>query len=130
LLKAFAAVNWTSLGRLERDRSLFPALRTGRLGFGSLKTVPLARGIRALRLARFAPLGLVLKALIGEKHLFAGGKYKFGAAFRAFQNLILVLHVVLPDPTLVAGPAAAWYGVLFTGARLFAACLSRLAEAA
>jgi hypothetical protein len=108
LLKALAAVNWTTLCRLERDRGLFSALRTSRLRFGSLKTIALARSycIRAFRFAGFASLGLVLEALVGEEHLFAGCEHKFRAALRALQNPVLVLHVTLRGPTLGAGLAS------------------------
>src|SRR5580704_3757304 len=83
LLETFAAVNRTALRRLEGDRGILPALRTGRLGFASLKPVTLARIIRAFCFAGLAPLGLVLKALVGEEHLFAGGEDNFRIAFRA-----------------------------------------------
>jgi hypothetical protein len=53
----------------------------------------LADVIRAFCLAGLAPLGFVFETLIGEKHLFAGGKYKFCTALRALQDLIPVLHV-------------------------------------
>jgi hypothetical protein len=80
-------------------------LRTGRLGFASLESVPLtwACAIGALRLASLAPLGLVFESLVGEKHLFAGGEDKLSTAFRALQNPVLVLHRLLRDPTLVWG---------------------------
>src|SRR5690348_12949757 len=103
LLKAFAAVNRATLRRFEGDRGLLPTLRTGRLGFASLESVSLTCTIRALRLAPLAPLGLVLEALVGEKHLFAGGEDELGTTFSALQNPILVLHRLLRDPTLVGG---------------------------
>ena len=106
LLKAFAAVNRASLCWLKGDRSLLAALRTGRFRFGSLEIVALARGLRALCFAAFTPLGLILEALVGIKQLLARGENKFCSAFRALQNLILVLHVPLHGPALVARPPA------------------------
>jgi hypothetical protein len=47
-------------------------------------------------LARFASLRFVLKTLVGEKHLLAGGKYKFGAALRTLQDPIVIFHEALP----------------------------------
>jgi hypothetical protein len=52
--------------------------------------------LRAVCFAVFAPLGLVLKALVGEKHLLAGCKNKLGVAFCALQDLIVVFHCADP----------------------------------
>ena len=96
LLETFAAIDRTSLCGLERDRRFFTALRTNGLVFDSLYaggTSTCAR--RAVRFARLAPLGLVLKALIGEKHLFAGGENKFSRTFGALQDPIVVFHTLL-----------------------------------
>lgn len=57
-------------------------------------------------LTYLAPLGLVLKPLVGEKHLFAGSENEFGTAFTAFQNLIVIFHTALPCPGLSSGLAA------------------------
>src|SRR5580704_6122478 len=85
LLEAFAAEDWASLGRAERHRRLFAALRASRLRFGTHRrrataVCPAAYAFRTLRLARFAAFGLVLEALVGEKHLFAGSKHKLRIA--------------------------------------------------
>jgi hypothetical protein len=98
LLKTFATVNGTALRGLERNGGFFPTLRTGRLRFGSLEIRCLACVIRTFCLAGFAPLGFVLETLVGEKHLFAGGKHKLCTALRALQDLIPVLHLWLPRP--------------------------------
>jgi len=53
----------------------------------------------SLGLAGLATLGFVLEALIREKHLFAGGKNEFCAAFRTLQHLVVVFHEPLsPGP--------------------------------
>jgi hypothetical protein len=49
-------------------------------------------GVRSLSFAALAPLRFVLKAFVGEKHLFAGSKYKLGATLRTLQDLIVVFH--------------------------------------
>jgi hypothetical protein len=69
-----------------------------------LNIIALARALRTLGFAVLAPLGLVLKALVGEKHLFAGGEDKFLAAFRTLQDLIVVFHTLLRDSALVQSP--------------------------
>ena len=47
----------------------------------------------------FTALGLVLEALVGEKHLFAACEYKLRAALRALQHLVVVFHEPLsPGP--------------------------------
>ena len=56
---------------------------------------PCAR--RAVGFARFAPLGLVLEALVGEKHLLAGGENELSRTFGALQNPIVVFHTLLHD---------------------------------
>jgi hypothetical protein len=61
---------------------------------------------RSLCFAGFAPLRFVLESLIGEEHLFAGGKYKLGATLRTLQDLIVEFHEPLPlDPFRAAGRA-------------------------
>jgi hypothetical protein len=52
--------------------------------------------LRAICFAVFAPLGLVLETLVGEKHLLAGCENKLGVAFRALQDLIVVFHCAAP----------------------------------
>jgi hypothetical protein len=66
----------------------------------------LAGSLRALGFAILAPFGLVLEALIGEKHLLAGGENKFLIAIRTLQDLIMVFHTLLRGSTLVAEPVA------------------------
>jgi len=94
LLEAFTAEHGTTLRWPERDSSFLPALRTGCLGFRALEIAG-ARRLGAFSLAVFAPFGFVLETLVGEKHLFAGGKNKFLIALRALQDLIVVFHTPL-----------------------------------
>jgi len=96
LLKALAAIHRASLRRLEGNRSLFPALRADRFRFHSLNA-PRTRFIplRAICLARLAPLRLVLEALVGEEHLFARGEDEFSPTIRALQDLVMVFHTLL-----------------------------------
>ena len=47
--------------------------------------------------APFTSLRFVLETLVGEKHLFAGGKYKLGAALRTLQDPIVIFHEALPS---------------------------------
>ena len=106
VLEALPAENRPSLRRAERNRGFFAALRTGGFGLRPLDMIRLARARRALGFAVLAPLGLILEALVGEEHLFAGGENKLLAAFRALQNLIVVFHTLLRGSALVAEPAA------------------------
>ncbi len=53
-------------------------------------------------LATFATLGLVFEPLVGEKHLFAGGKYEFSSALRTLQHSIVIFHEPL-SPWSLAG---------------------------
>jgi hypothetical protein len=94
LLEAFPAKDRPALRRAEGHRSFLPALRTIRLRFGAHRRTPTssATAFRALGLASLAPLGLVLEALIREKHLFARSKDKLGATLRTLQDLIVVFH--------------------------------------
>jgi hypothetical protein len=98
LLETFAAIYRTSLRGLERNGCFFSALRAYRLRFDALRGAVRTRvgaSLRARSLAAFAPLGLVLETLVGEKHLFAGGEDKLSPAFRTLQDLIVVFHVLL-----------------------------------
>ncbi len=106
LLEAFPAKNGPPLRRAERNRGFFSALRAGRFGLRPLVVRALARARRALGFAVLTPLGLILEALVGEEHLFAGGENKLLTAFRTLQNLIVVFHTLLRGSTLVAEPAA------------------------
>src|SRR5260370_40517888 len=103
LLKAFTAEHGTPLRRAERNSCFLPTLRAGRFGFRPLE-VPLARDLGAFGLAVLTPLGLVLEALVGEKHLFAGGENKLLTAFRTIQDLIVVFHTLLRDSAMVQSP--------------------------
>src|SRR5712672_490647 len=105
LLEAFTAEHGTPLRRAERNSCFLPTLRAGRFGFRPLE-VPLARDLGAFGLAVLTPLGLVLEALVGEEHLFAGGENKLLIAFRTLQDLIVVFHTLLRGSALVAEPAA------------------------
>jgi hypothetical protein len=72
-------------------------LRANGFGFDPLyASRTRAVALRAAGFACFAPLGLVLEALVGEKHLLAGRKDKLGVAFRALQDLIVVFHCAAP----------------------------------
>jgi len=104
LLETFAAKHGTPLRRTERNRRFLSALRAGRFRLRPLDVIALARALGTLGFAVLTPLGLVLEALVGEKHLFAGGENKFLTAFRTFQNLIVVFHTLLRGSTLVQSP--------------------------
>jgi len=98
LLKAFAAVHRTPLCWPERNRGLFAALRADRLGFHTLSaSAPTGTvgPLNATGLTSLAPLGFVLEAFVGEKHLFAGREYKFGSTFGALQDLVMIFHTLL-----------------------------------
>src|SRR3974390_2795084 len=87
LLEAFAAEHGPALRRTERNRSFLPPLRAGGFGFRALATVGTGtRALRTLGLAVLAPLWFVLKTLVGEEHLFAGGEDELLPAFRALQD--------------------------------------------
>jgi hypothetical protein len=95
LLKALAAENGAALSGTERHRRFLAALGTIGLGFGAHwggAAPPSATAFGALGLATLAALGLVLEALVREKHLFARSKYKLGATLRTLQDLIVVFH--------------------------------------
>ena len=69
--------------------------------------------LRPLGFAVLAPLGLVLEALVGEKHLFAGRENKLLTAFRTLQYLIVIFHTLLRGSTLVGEPTAPPVAVRF-----------------
>jgi len=94
LLEAFTAEHRTTLRRPERNCGFLSTLRTSCLGFRALE-IACARCLRALRLAVFAPFGLVLETLVGVKHLLTGGEDKLLIALRALQDLIVVFHTLL-----------------------------------
>ena len=101
-MKTFAAIHWTPLSWLKWNGGFFPALRTDGFRFYALKAISRRSrsALRPRRLTGFAPLGLVLKSLVGEKHLLAGGEHELRPAVRALQDLIVVFH----------GPLRAWPG--------------------
>ena len=106
-LEAFPAKYWSPLGWPERHRGLFSTLRARGLRFsphrGCITSAPAAT-LCALGFAAFASLRFVLKALVGEKHLFAGCKYKLGTAFRTLQHPIVEFHERSPwDPFRAVG---------------------------
>jgi hypothetical protein len=99
LLEAFPAKNRPPLGWPERDRGLLAALRA--VGFGlrtHLQAAAVARpaAFGAPGFAGFASLGFVFETFVGEKNLFARGKYKLGAALRTLQDPIVIFHEALP----------------------------------
>ena len=96
LLETLAAEHRASLRWPKGNRGFLPALRAAGLGFRTHRAAVSARGLRALGLAGLATFRLVLEALVGEKHLFAGGKYKLGATLRALQNLVMEFHGSVP----------------------------------
>jgi len=61
-----------------------------------------ATALGTLRFAGFAALRFVFESFVGEKHLFAGGKYELRATLRTFQYSIVVFHEPL-SPGPVAG---------------------------
>jgi hypothetical protein len=95
LLEALPAEHRPPLRGTEGHGGFLSALRAIRLGFRAhLRTAPAspATTFGAFRLAAFTTLGFVFEAFVGEKHLFAGGKYKLSATLRTLQDLIVVFH--------------------------------------
>jgi hypothetical protein len=93
------------LGWFKGDGCFFAALRAGGFSFGShLSAATTATRLGALSFAAFATLRLVFEALVGEKHLFAGGKYELGTTLRTLQDLIVEFHHRSPcDPFRAVG---------------------------
>jgi len=109
LLETFAAEHGPTLRRAERNCGFLSALRAGRFGFRPLEAISTwawTRALRAFGFAILAPFGLVLEALVGEKHLFAGGEDKLLTAFRTLQDLIVIFHTLLRGSTLVGEPTS------------------------
>jgi hypothetical protein len=105
-LEAFPAKHRTSLGWPEGNCCVFPALRTSGFRFRSHRCVSAAAtAFSPLCLAGFTSFWLVLKAFVGEKHLFTGSKYKLGAALRTLQHPIVEFHEPLPLSPIRAGSA-------------------------
>src|SRR5229473_5503810 len=103
LLEAFPAKHRPPLCGTEGDGGFLPALRAVCFRFrahrGGVAAATAALG--AFCLATFAALGFVFEPLVGEKHLFAGGKNELSAALRTLQHSIVIFH----EP-LSLGPAA------------------------
>src|SRR5882672_10209941 len=60
---------------------------------------PATAAFGPLRFTGLTSLGLVLEALVGEKHLFAACEHKLRTALRALQHLVVVFHEPLsPGP--------------------------------
>jgi hypothetical protein len=111
LLEAFTAENRTPLRWPERDSGFLPALRAAGLGLCADGRGTSSNGFGTFGLTSFAALRLVLEALVGEKHLFAGSKHEFGCAFRALQNLVMVFHGSVPlDPRMGEGTRRLLHG--------------------
>jgi len=91
LLKALSAKHRASLCRPERNGRFLSTLRAVRFRFRPHRTAaPAAFG--SLRLAGFATLRFVLEAFVGEKHLFARGKYELSTTLGTLQHLIVIFH--------------------------------------
>jgi hypothetical protein len=91
LLKALAAIHRAPLRRPEWNGCFLSALRAVRFRFRPHRTAaPAAFG--SLRLAGFATLWFVLEAFVGEKHLFAGGKYELRTTLGTLEDLIVIFH--------------------------------------
>jgi hypothetical protein len=109
-LEAFPAKHRAPLRWPEGNRCFFSALRAGRLGFRSHLggSASAASAFGTLCFACLASLGFVFESLVGEKHLFAGGKNKLSATLRTLQDLIVVFHEPFPlDPIRAVGPSSA-----------------------
>lgn len=102
LLKTLAAKNGAALRGAERNGGLLAALRATGLGFRAHGRGGAAATLRTLGFATFAAFWFVLKAFVGEEHLFPAGKYKLGATFRTLQHPIVVFHSRNP-PDLTSG---------------------------
>jgi len=96
LLEAFAAKDGTALRWTEGHRGFLAALGAIGFGFGAHRGVAAvsaaAATFGALGFASLAALGLILEALVREKHLLARSKNKLGATLRTLQDLIVVFH--------------------------------------
>jgi hypothetical protein len=83
--EALPAVNGPALRRFERHGGFPPALRTNRQGFNLRRL----RGALPFRLAGFAALRLVSKALVVKKMLFPCSKDELCSALYAGENAVL-----------------------------------------
>src|SRR5215470_19846089 len=92
LLETFAAENRPALRGTEGHRGFLAALRAVGFGFRAHLDgcTAASHAVGSLGFASLAALGFVFEALVGEKHLLAGSKNKFGATLRTLQDLIVV----------------------------------------
>src|SRR5271154_2126856 len=102
LLKTFAAENGAALRGSEGNGGFLAALRAIGLGFRTHGRGGATATLGTLGFATFATFWFVLKAFVGEEHLFSAGKYKLGATFRTLQHPIVVFHSRNP-PDLTSG---------------------------
>src|SRR6266446_7385586 len=102
LLEALPTKYRPPLCGTERNCGFLPALRAVCLRFRAHRRGVTSAATSALGpfgLATFAALRFVFEALVGEKHLFAGGKNEFSATFRTLQHFVVVFHEPLsPGP--------------------------------
>jgi len=96
LLEAFAAKNGAALRGAEGNGGFLAALRATGFGFRAHGRGGATAALGTLGFAALAAFRLVLKTLVGEEHLFAAGKNKFGTALRALQYPIVVFHSRYP----------------------------------
>jgi hypothetical protein len=100
LLETLAAKDGTALRRPEGNGGLLAALGTGGLGLRAHLRAAICAAVAdtlgALGFATFATFGFVLEALVGKKHLFAGGENKLCATLGTLQDLIVEFHEPLP----------------------------------
>jgi hypothetical protein len=100
LLEALPAEDRAALRWAEGNRGVLTALGTSGLGLGAHLRAAIGAAVAdafgSLGFAAFAAFWFVFEAFVGEKHLFAGGKDKFSAAFGTLQDLIVEFHEPLP----------------------------------
>src|SRR5258708_2948237 len=96
-----AALRWP-----EGDCSFLAALRAAGFCFCAWSRIPSTAAFRPLCLATLAALRLVFESLVGEKHLFAGGKNKLSAALRTLQYLVVEFHDPAPPGPISGGGRA------------------------
>jgi hypothetical protein len=91
LLEALAAIHRATLRRPKWNGRFLSALRAVRFRFRPHRTAAPAT-FGSFRLAGFATLWFVLEALVGEKHLFAGGKHELSTTLGTLEDLIVIFH--------------------------------------
>ena len=80
MLKALPAKHRTSLCRLERNRRVCPAFRTGGSGLGANPT----RSCRTFGFAILATFGVIFELFVVKEELLTGGENKVAPAINAF----------------------------------------------